>query len=402
MKLRYRTKAKPVTISLNLCGVECSDLESLRKNFRGSDILQLMGKNDNRMRVWLERNGRPELAERFEKVVKKYAEYDLPSLDYLQNLSVFGAIYLDLLKIFFADEFVDDSVNSLFDVLMIWSKLYDSRNTTLVCLLNYLNKNPESFKSFYKEHPTKLTANYFFNCCIFNKVYEDCISLYWENLTNHPDWIDCGRVFDVASYLYWTYRKPEHLFLVAKLLIENFPTGEGLQTGVSCLIKAVEQNNEDAIKYFGEEGPQKDLICQSFEGCKAYYEKYPSKDSYDKYFDFCVRKTRESWSFEYYRICCNMQEAHHDWADDENDKKLFDISSDFFWVTYNPVVLTIVASFLIEKWPNEENVEFGFECLSYAANQLDSDFARSYMKQLKTKENINFEKNDNESSNKKK
>ena len=376
MKLRYRTKAKPVTISVNIGGVECSDLDLLKKNFRINDFFPLMKRNDCRMRKWLIRNGKLDLADDFDIIVNRYEEYKSSIND---TIMVREMVYLDLLKIFFSDDFQNYSVDTLLDALKVWWNIYNpEKNKNLKYLMEYICRNYEGCSAVYNEFPTKLTAEIFFNFCIHNEqTYEDAVSLYLENLNEHKDWFNSEKIFDVVSDLYWRDRKSEYLFLVAKLLVENFPQGEGLQIGISCLIKAAEQNNEDAIKYLVGECPQ-ELICQSYNGCKVYFEKYPSKESFDKFFDMCILKTREYWRIEDYEQCVNLANDHPQWIEVD---KLFDVSSDMFWMTYNPQSLYYTALYMIEKYPDVENCQVGVECLMYAANHLKYEPAVVYLNQ---------------------
>ncbi len=386
MKLRYRTSAKPVSFSINIGGAECSDMTSLRQNFLASDFLQYLKNGDARMEKWLKRNGKDALVDDFKNAADQCAvnKGDSKRID--------EGTYLALLKIFFDDDFAE--AGELLDALDIWQNkkgCSPETNRSLKYLIDYLCEDEELCRKVCERFESKVSVGKYFDLCKEKKSYDKCISLFWKYNEKQPEWVDCEKVFDVVSDLYWESKKPEHLFLIAKLLIEKFPKGDNQKIGVSCLMKAVEQKNDKSIAYLKSDGPHKKLICQSYEGCKVYFENNKGKESFDLYFDFCMRRIRKTWAKEDYEKCVQLKNDNEKWADED---KLFDISSDMFWKNQNPQALYEVALLLKNKKPNEEKKRVADECMKYAAEQLNYQPAVDYLKSTK----INLEKESSKSN----
>ncbi len=356
-------------------------MESLRRNFRAEDFLQLLEKTDSRMKKWLERKGETELSEEFEKISKKHAD----------ETEITAEAYLDLLKVFFSVDFENESVHSLHDVLKFWRRKYTPENDgNMKYLLDFICRNMDDCKKVYRDYPVKLTVGKYFDLCREKEETAQCLSIFEK----HPDWVDCEQVFSIASDLYWKNKKPEHLFVVAKLLIEKLTKGENQQVGISCLKKAIELKYQPAIDYVAKDGPQTEMIAQSADGCKILYEHYPTKQNFGLCFAFCLKSVRKNESKDDFKRCLEMWKEHPDWID---HVKLFDIASDTFWKTQEPQYVFVVARLLIEKFRGKENEKVGGECMRLAAKQ-NYQPAVDYLNQKSlSNRTINLDKEDSKS-----
>ncbi len=363
MQLRYRRSAKPVAISINVDGVECADIDTLRRNFQAKDFLPLLGKTDSRMNKWLERKEETELSIDFKRISEKNSE----------KIELTDETYLDLLTVFFKPDFEGIEVCNLHDVLKIWWRKYSSENdNNLKYLLEYLCKNAKDCKKVYEDHPTKQTVSKYFELCKSEGDTDCCLSLYEK----HSDWVECTQVFDVASDLYWKEKKVEHLFVVAKLLIEKLTKGENQQVGISCLKKAVELNYKPAIDYLAKDGPQKEMIAKGADGCKFLYNHYPTKKNFGLWFDYCLKSLKENGAESDFKRCIELWSEHSDWVD---CNQFFDVVSDMFWKKQEAQYAFVIARLLLEKFKGKNNSKVGGECMQFAAN-LKYQSAVDYLK----------------------
>lgn len=376
--LRYRTNAKPVAFSIKIGGVECSSMSSLLSNFCANDILEYMKKGDDtRMQKWLKRNRKENLVSQFEEVHKRYAE-SLSKTDGKNPQRIDEKTYLDLIQLFFSDDFENTEVSSLHDVLKSWKDNYSEGSKKVDYLRDYLCETEEGCKKVCEYFKSKQTIGNLFEYYKKRAYSEGCLSLYEKYYEEHPEWVDCEEVFNIASDLYWKEKKPSHLFVVAKLLIERLAKGDNAKVGVgiSCLMKVVEQKYDPATKYLKNDNSHADLICQSEEGCKAYFDNKPSAERFKIYFDFCVQNVRKSWSEEDFAKCETLVDDNKKFADnkevqEEFQKDMFDIASELFWKNQqNARALYYVAQYLMKKFKTGDNRKVADECMQYAAEQL--------------------------------